>query len=154
MPILARLTNIPYYHFTTLYPEHAAVLSSYAHHLLQEEFGDKFKSFFNLLDCYPSAQPSLSTTYTIKAIHYYLEKQNDYQNFYGFNTKDMPIKILGYLVGRIHRISFVNVKDWIAKGGLPISSIERDMIEFYTLLFAGKLEKEFENMKKHMESDF
>lgn len=153
-PVLSRLTNIPYIHFKTISPDHAAVLSVYLHRLLKGIFKSQYKSLFSLLDFYPLEQPSVTTTYKLKGIHNYINIQNETDDFLGFRTKLYPHRVLSYFVGRISRVSFCNIFDGQRLVGIPLSKIEDDMIRFYTLFFANKLSSEFEEMRISMNSDF
>lgn len=153
-PLLAQITKIPYIHYKTISPEHSAVLSYYLYSVLQKVFGPEYRHAFNLLEFYPLSSPSLSTTYKIKAIHQYLDIQNETKNFYGFNTKDMPHRILCHFVGRVSRINFCNLITGDKLSGIPLSRIESDMINFYTLYFAGKLDNKIEKVKALVYSDF
>jgi len=153
-PVLSRLTNIPYIHFKTISPDHAAVLSVYLHGLLKRTFKSQYGNLFSLLDYYPLEQPSITTTYKLKGIHNYINIQNDTDNFLGFRTKLYPHKVLSYFVGRISRVSFCNIFDGQKLVGIPLSKIEEDMIRFYTLYFANKLGDEFNEMQQLMNSDF
>ena len=153
-PVLTKLTNIPYIHFKTISPDHAAVLSVYLHGLLKKVYKSQYKSLFSLLDFYPLEQPSVATTYKLKGIHNYINMQNETDNFLGFRTKLYPHRVLSYFVGRISRVSFCNVFDGQRLVGIPLSKIEEDMIRFYTLFFADKLKSEFEEMRVLMNSDF
>lgn len=153
-PALSRLTNIPYIHFKTISPDHAAVLSVYLHGLLKRVYKSQYKSLFSLLDFYPLEQPSVTTTYKLKGIHNYINIQNETDNFLGFRTKLYPHRVLSYFVGRISRVSFCNIFDGQRLVGIPLSKIEDDMIRFYTLFFANKLSNEFEEMRISMNSDF
>jgi len=153
-PVLTKLTNIPYIHFKTISPDHAAVLSVYLHGLLKKVYKSQYKSLFSLLDFYPLEQPSVTTTYKLKGIHNYINIQNETDNFLGFRTKLYPHRVLSYFVGRISRVSFCNVFDGQRLVGIPLSKIEEDMIRFYTLFFADKLKSEFEEMRVLMNSDF
>jgi len=153
-PVLSKLTSIPYSHFKTLSPEHAIVLSVYAQRLLTETFVGEYRSLLSLLNYYPSDSPSPVTTYKLKAVHDHINKQNHLKDFFGFNEKIVPYDILSYFVGRISRINFYSVWDGKRLVGIPLSKIELDMIDFYTLFFARKLEKQFEQMKKAMSTDF
>lgn len=152
-PILSHITVVPYNHFRTISPEHAAVLSVYAKHLLKEVFKGEFKSLISLLGYYPLSPPAMATSYTVKKVHEYISMSNKYKNFFGFNTKILPHKALNYFVGRISRINFCNIMDGSRLSGIPLSKIELDMIKFYTLFFAGKLNSEMLQMKKLMNVD-
>ena len=153
-PFFSQITRIPYIHYKTISPEHSAVLSYYLQSVLQKVFGPEYRHVFNLLEYYPLSSPSLSTTYKIKAIHQYLDIQNDTKNFYGFNTKDMPHRILCHFVGRVSRINFCNLLTGDKLSGIPLSRIESDMINFYTLYFADKLHEKVEQVKALVYADF
>jgi len=90
----------------------------------------------------------------MKAIHDYLNMANELKNFYGFNTKIIPHKIISYFIGRISRVKFIDIFTGKELSGIPLSKIEQEMIQFYTLLFAGKLTNEFDKMKRIMNTDF
>jgi len=152
-PLLAKITKIPYIHYKTISPEHSSILSYYLQTILQRVFGQEYRHFFNLLEYYPLTSPSLSTTYKIKAIHQYLDIQNDIKSFYGFNTKNMPHRILSHFVGRVSRINFCNLLTGDRLTGIPLSRVESDMINFYSFYFAGKLDEKIEKVKADVYSD-
>jgi len=153
-PILSRITNIPYNHFKTVSPEQAAVLSVYVYNLLKKVFSNEFKNLFSLLDYYPITQPSITTTYLIKSVNEYINIQQKTRDFYGFSTKILPYKIICNFVGRISRIDFSNTVTGKRMVGIPLSKIEVDSIEFYTLYFGSKLESEINELRRLMNIDF
>jgi len=153
-PLLSKITQISYVHFKTISPEHAAVLSYYTNILLQKVFRSEFKNLFVLLDFYPLSAPSVSTTYKIKSIHEYIQKQNDTKNFYGFNTKILPHKVLCHFIGRVSRINFSNLVTGKRMTGIPLSKVEGDMINFYALFFSGQLQPKIDEMTTLMNEDF
>lgn len=153
-PILSKATEIPYNYFKTLSPEHSAVLSYYLFNLLTKIFKSDYKDLFSLLAFYPVNSPAISTTYTIKAINEFVNFQNDIQNFYGFKTKILPHKLVCNFVGRVSRINFCNIITGKRLAGIPLSKIEKDMIIFYTLFFAGELENKFGEVISLINSDF
>jgi len=152
-PILSGITKIPYSHFGTLTPEHAAVLSVFLKKKLKNIFKSEYKNLISLLDFYPLNQPSLVTSYTLKKIHDYVSVANEHKDFYGFNTKILPHKVLSYFVGRISRINFCNVIDGNKLSGIPLSKVEGDMIQFYVEFFAGRMSNHLEKLKKSVKSD-
>jgi hypothetical protein len=153
-PLLSEITKVSYVHFKTVSPEHAAVLSYYLNRLLEKTFKNDYKSLFSLLDYYPESQPSLNTTYKIKSIHNFINTQDNIQNFYGFNAKIFPHKILCHFIGRISRINFKHLLTGEKLSGIPLSKIESDMIQFYTLFFAGNLSTKIDAMVNMMNKDF
>ena len=153
-PVLSQITKISYVHFKTISPEHSAVLSYYLNRLLEKVFKSEYKSLFSLLDYYPETQPSLNTTYKIKSIHDFINSQNDTKNFYGFNVKLFPHKILCHFIGRVSRINFNNLLTGKKLSGIPLSKVETDMISFYTMFFAGKLTGKIDEMVALMNEDF
>jgi hypothetical protein len=122
--------------------------------LLERAFKTEFRNLFQLLDYYPESQPSLNTTYKIKSIHEYISSQDKIQDFYGFNTKIFPHKILCHFVGRVSRINFKNLLTGQKLSGIPLSKVETDMIHFYSLFFAGKLQHKIDEMVVLMNNDF
>jgi hypothetical protein len=148
------MTNIPYHHFKTLSPEHAAVLSVYVQRLMRKVFGTEYKNMVSLLNFYPLRSPSMSTTYKVKAVHDYINLQQEIMNFYGFNTKILPHNLLCHYVGRVSRVDFCDLLTGKKMGGIPLSKIEQDMIRFYTLYFAGQLQSHVDEMTKLMSLDF
>jgi hypothetical protein len=153
-PLLSQITQISYVHFKTISPEHSAVLSYYLNKLLEKTFKTEYKSLFALLDFYPESQPSLSTTYKIKSIHEFIGVQDKTQNFFGFNTKIPPHKIICHFVGRVSRINFKNLLTGQKLSGIPLSKVETDMVHFYTQLFAGKMQSKVDEMIQLMNADF
>jgi len=153
-PVLAKITKIPYLHYKTISPEHSAILSYYLSAILQKVFVTDYTNVFNMLEYYPLVAPSLSTTYKIKAIHQFLDIQNETQNFMGFNTKDFPHKILCHFVGRISRLSSCHLLTGEKIPGIPLGKVEADMIRFYTFYFSGKLDEKINEVKQFIYSDF
>jgi hypothetical protein len=152
-PVLSQMTKIPYYHFKTISPEHAAVISVYMQNLFRKVFNADYKELFNLLNFFPLKSPSVATTYKIKSIHEYVDIQNETQDFFGFKTKMLPHALLCHYVGRISRVDFCDLLTGKRMGGIPLSKIEYNMVQFYTLYFANKLSREIEEMRKYMNAD-
>lgn len=156
-PLLSQMTNIPYTHFSTLSPEYSAVLSVYVQAILRKVFKGEYQDLFKLLNYYPTSQPAIATTYRIKQVNNeggYLDIQNTISNFFGFKTKILPYKIMSYFVGRSSRVNFCNIFDGQKLGGIPLSKIEGDVIQLFTLLFSGRLDEKINEMKNHMYADF
>ena len=153
-PVLSKTTNIPYVHFKTISPEHAAVLSYYVFKLLQKTFHSEYENIFSLLQYFPKTHPPIATTYRIKGIHNYLNVQNTTKNFFGFSTKILPHDMLCHYVGRISRIDFRNLLTGKKLVGIPLSKLEGEMVHFYTKYFAGELDDKINNISKLMDSDF
>lgn len=156
-PILSTITEIPYTHFRTLSAEHSAVLSVYIHRLLKKVFKNEYSDLFSLLLYYPTTQPAIATTYRIKRINNsggFISIQNNVKDFFGSTTKILPYEIMSYFVGRTSRVNWCNIFDGSKMGGIPLSKIENDVVQFYTLLFSGKLEPKIVEMKEILSSDF
>jgi len=153
-PILASITKIPYNHFKTLSPEHSAVLSIYVQKIMKKVFKSDYKNLISLLEYYPINPPAIATTYKIKLVHDYNKIQNDTKNFFGFNTKILPYKILSYFIGRTSRVNFCNIFDGKRLAGIPLSKIESDVIKFYTMLYSNQFENEITEMRRIINIDF
>ena len=154
-PLLSKLTDISYVHFKTISPEHSAVLSYYLNRLLEKVFKSEYRNLFSLLDFYPESQPSSNTTYKIKSsVHEFISIQDKVKNFYGFNNKIFPHKILCHFVGRVSRINFTNLLTGRRLSGIPLSKVETDMVYFYTMLFSNKLQPKIDEMTTLMSLDF
>lgn len=153
-PILSKVTKIPYSHFKTLSPEHAAVLSIYTKELLSEVFRGKYKTLFSYLEYYPLNPPSITTTYKIKNYEYYLDLKNEVKEFFGFSTKKVPHAVLCNFIGRFSRIQLCNILDGKKLSGIALSKLETDMIHFFTYYFADQFEKEIKEMEDLMNKDF
>lgn len=154
-PILSRITSIPYVHFRTLAPDHAIVLSVYTQNLLRKVFKVmEYKNLFYLLSYYPKEDPAIATTYKIKSMQQFIDFSQKINNFFGFKTKILLANMIGYFVGKASRLKLVNIFDGKDLTGIPLSKIEDEMIQFYTLLFSNKFESEFEKMKEIMYLDF
>lgn len=154
-PVLSQMTNIPFQHFRILSPEHTAVVSVYIQSLFRKVFGGAdYGTMFSLLNYYPLKSPSVGTTYKIKSIHEFLKKQNETKNFFGFDTKILPHTVMCHFIGKTSRIDFTDILTGISLGGIPLSKLESDMIQFFTLYFGGELEKQIKQMTKLMNADF
>jgi hypothetical protein len=153
-PILSKMTRITYVHFKTVSAEHAAILSYYLNNLLNKVFQGEYKNLLTLLDYYPLSSPSVNTTYKLKSIHDYINMQNKYKNFYGFNTKKLPHRILCHFVGRVSRINFSHLITGKKLPGIPLGKVEADMINFYTMYFAGKMNNKIDELTDRMNADF
>ena len=154
-PILSKMTRITYVHFKTISGEHAAILSYYLNTMLKRVFSNaEYQNLFTLLDYYPLSSPSVNTTYKIKSIHEYIKVQNKHKNFYGFNNKIVPHKILCHFVGRVSRINFSHLITGKKLPGIPLGKVENDMIRFYSLYFSGKLNDKIDHLTDMMNDDF
>ena len=153
-PVLSQMTKIPYHHFRTLSPEHSCVISIYMQSLFRKVFGTEYKDLFGLLNYFPTRSPSMSTTYRIKGVHDYIQIQDSFKNFYGFNTKILPHTLLCHYVGRVSRVDFCDLFTGNKLGGIPLSKIEQNMVQFYTLYFSGQLDDKIEEMTALMNTDF
>jgi hypothetical protein len=156
-PLLSRITNIPYFHFKTLSPEHSMVMSVYLQNLLQKVFKNEYADLFSMLNFYPTSQPAVATTYKIKNVNNatgFINVQDKTNNFFGFQTKMLPYKILSYFVGRTSRVNFFNIFNGKAYGGIPLSRIESNMVKFYTLFFSGQLDDKIEELARLVDQDF
>ena len=154
-PVLSHITGIPYVHFKTLEPDHAIVLSVYTQNLLRKVFKiTEFRNLFSLLSYYPKKDIALATTYKVKMMDDFIKTTQKYDNFFGFKSKLLFGNMLGYFIGRISRVEFSSIFDGNELAGIPLSKIESEMIQFYTMLFSGKLDSDFEKMKLLMYQDF
>lgn len=153
-PVISKITNIPYNHLKTLSPEHSILLSVFLQRQLGKIFDQQFKILFSMLSYYPKTQPSIITTYKLKNISLFINLTNSVSNFLGFNSKLLLSDILGNFIGKVSRLDFVNIFDGKELGGLPLSKLETDLVEFFVLFFAGKLDSYFEKIKKNIELEF
>jgi hypothetical protein len=156
-PLLSKITNIPYFHFKTLSPEHSIVMSVYLQKLLQQVFHNEYSDMFSMLNFYPTSSPAVATTYKIKNVNNeagFINVQDKTNNFFGFQTKILPYKIMSYFVGRTSRVNFFNIFDGKPYGGIPLSKIESNMVKFYTLYFSGQLDDKIIELSKLVDLDF
>ncbi len=153
-PVLSQMTGIPYDHLKTLSPEHAAVISVYMQILFRKVFGTEYKELFNLLNFYPSKPASISTTYKIKAVHDYINTHQEIKNFFGFEAKILVYNILSHFTGRISRVDFCDLLTGRKLGGIPLSKIELEIINFFLNYFAGNFTDKIAEMTKLMNNDF
>jgi len=153
-PILSKITSIPYNHFKTLSEDHAAILSVYVQNLMKKVFKKDYKNIIALLGFYPTNQASTITTYKLKIMSSFINIASEHDNFYGFKTKIILGNILSYFVGRSSRVTFYDLLSGKKLGGVPLSKLEQEIIQFFVLWFSGKLEPEFEKMEKLMNTDF
>ena len=154
-PILTKMTNIPYQHFVSLSPEHAAVISVYIQSLLRKVFNEKdYDVLFNLLNCYPFHKPRIHSNYRIKNISKFIELQHDTKNFFGFNTVVLPNKAMSYFIGKTSRVDFVDILTGKHIKGIKISDLELCMLKFFTMYFSGQLKDKIDKMAKLMDADF
>ena len=153
-PILSRITSIPYNHFKTLSEDHAAILSVYVQNLMKKVFKKDYKNIIALLGFYPTNQASTITTYKLKIMSSFINIASEHDNFYGFKTKIILGNILSYFVGRSSRVTFYDLLSGKKLGGVPLSKLEQEIIQFFVLWFSGKLEPEFEKMEKLLNTDF
>lgn len=148
-PLLSKITDVTYIHFNTLSPDHAAPITFYMHSLLRKVFKGTYKEAFNLLDYYPTKQPSSFTTYKIKDYEYFNTNFRKYSSFFGFSNTQLFFEMLCYHIGRIARVNWRHLITGENKdGGLPMASIEREMIDFYVRYFSGNLNDEITKLQK------
>jgi len=153
-PVISRITEIPFNHFKTLSPEHSAILSAYIKDVFNKVFKNEYENMFGLLDYFPVAKPAIATTYKIKAINKFINIQDEVKNFFGFKTKILSHSILSYFIGRISRVDFYNIYNGKELVGIPLTKVESEMIEYFTLYFSGRLDSKIEQMKQIVLNDF
>lgn len=160
-PILSILTSIPYNHFKTIGPDHSVILSIFVQDLFNRTFRlNEYKELVSILHFYSTNVPAVLTTYKIKNVTRLLKRHNETKNFFGFGAdkKLSPIvltnEIISYFIGRISRVSFVDIYTGKKLIGIPLSKIETDMIDFYIKMFGGKMNKQFHKMRELIFSDF
>lgn len=148
-PLLSKITDVTYIHFNTLSPDHAAPITYYVHSLLRKVFKGSFRETFNLLDYYPTKQPSTYTTYKIKDYDFFVHTFNKYKSFFGFSNTQVFFETLCFHVGRIARVNWKHLITCDNKdGGLPMAVIEREMIDFYVRYFSGNLSEEIKKLQE------
>jgi len=96
----------------------------------------------------------VATTYKLKDMEDFVNTANKVRNFFGIDTKIILGNMIGNFVGKISRTKFVNIFDGKELGGIPLSKIEEEMINFYIYLFADKLEPEMIKIKELVHADF
>jgi hypothetical protein len=64
------------------------------------------------------------------------------------------MNLLGYFIGRISRVDFVNIFDGFSLPGIPLTRLETEMIQLYSNFFANKYQKEIIQMRTLMYKDF
>lgn len=153
-PIISKITQIPYDNFKSLTPEHSIVLSVYLQTLLYKVFEHDYKILFPLLSYYPTIQPSLSTTYKLKNMPLFITLANSTNDFFGFEAKGLMANMVGTFVGKVARVNFADVITGRVLGGLPVSKLETEMIQFYVLLFSNQIIPYINMMRKEMFKDF
>ena len=121
---------------------------------MRKVFKNDYKEMIRLLGYYPQNQPADITTYKIKTMPDFVNLSEKVKNFFGFETKIILSQILNYFIGRVSRMKFVNIIDGKELGGIPLSKLEQEMVQFFTFWFSGKLDPEFQQMKKLLENDF
>jgi hypothetical protein len=151
-PILSNILSVPYKYFQNLSPENCAILSAYLFPILKKVFKSKYEDLFSLLEYYPGEKPSILTTYKIKNTHLYFSKQNMCLNFFGFKTRIFQYPIFSNLVGKISRCRLYHIFTGERLVNLPRT--EDDIISFYNLFFANKLENELQQVRHLILSDF
>jgi hypothetical protein len=147
-PLLSKITDVTYIHFNTLSPEYAAPITFYTHSLLKKVFKGNYREIFNLLDYYPTKQPSTFTTYRIKDYDSFVATFNKYKSFFGFVNTEVFFESLCFHVGRIARVNWRHLITGDNKeGGLPMSAIESEIIDFYVRYFSGNLSDEIAKLQ-------
>ena len=156
-PILSKVTKIPYEYFKTLSFGDSCVLSVYLFDIFKRipELKNNYKNIFSILECYPTKQPSLSTTYTLKRVQEYINIFNESKSaFFGFQTKILPYNILSFFVGRIIRTNFINIETGAKLSTLQTSKFEDEFINLYHLIFSDNFSKELNLIEKQIRLDF
>jgi len=169
-PIFSRVVSVPYSYFRSISPESSLVLSLYLQQLMQLVFGQRFSELTKLLQYYPSQLSAVATTYRIKTVLYFnvvqeveLREGTVLPFLSLMKDESVPLGdrcvalyyIVSTFVGRISsgHSGFFCSYTGNKVSGLPVSQIEKEMIEFFLLFFAGKLEDKFAQIKYRVEMD-
>lgn len=154
--LLSKITKIPLYHFQVISAKHAAIICGYFYYLLKNsEFFNEFPNLIKTMIYYPTVEPVVSTTYSIKNVEYYLETQKEMKNFLTWNNKVLPYDFVSFFVGRMVRLNMKHLITNKSMVGIPLNKLELDMISFFTSYFSdGELFNKMVNfLKKSIEND-
>jgi len=149
-PILSKILNIPYSHFSVISPENAVLLSYVTSVLIKEGFDKKFLNICKILEHYPESQISLITTYRVKGVGNICDLFREGGNFIGFKILSIPLNVLSFFIGRMSRVEYINIITGERMGSIPLNSIEGELLEFYIPFFTGGYKKETKIMKNFL----
>lgn len=148
-PILSKVLDIPYRHFTTLSVSNSYLLNLLLHSLLSDEFKNKYPVLSRMLLYYNKERPILKTTYKIKNIDIFTESIG---TFLTFKNNITPYDFYSGVIGKISRniySSFVNDQEII---NFPLTKLEVDIIQFYNDYFDNRLDDLFNDLRKKIDS--
>ena len=143
-PILSKVLDIPYRHFTTLSVSNSYLLNILLFHLISDEFKQRFSVLSRMLLYYNKQKPILKTTYKIKNIDKFTQTIG---TFLSFKNYDTPYDFYSSVIGKLSRntyASFVNDQEIV---NFPLAKLEVDIIQFYNDYFDGRLEGLYDELR-------
>lgn len=147
-PVLSKVLDIPFRHFTTIPTEHGYLLNVLLYSYFPEEFKSKYSTICELLLHYNKEKSIPKTTYKIKNIDHLLKTKG---KFLGFKNIIFASEFYSKIIGKISRNTYVSFKDEKELINFPLAKLEEEMIEFYNDYFDNRLQNMYEQIEDELD---
>lgn len=157
LPIASKVFEIPYKYLTTCLPKHALLMGVFLHELSEGIMDESFPIIMEFLITIPTKEDmkfiSTKSSYRIRNLEFIL---NNPKPIFGFSAKSLKFGIMSNICGILSasKKNLVSIIDGKPLRKISYLSLEEDIINFYTLLYANQLDNMFERMRDKLELYF
>ena len=136
-PIMSKVLDIPYRHFSTISAEHGYLLNVLLYHILPADFKEEFPTICEFLLNYNKNRAIIKTTYRLKNADEFYES---FSTFKGFKCFDFPMDFYASVVGKIARNEYSSLKNQ-QEVSIPLAKLESDIIKLYNAVFGENMDE-------------
>jgi len=153
LPIASKVLEIPYKYLIMSPPKHVALIGILIHHCSTGNLGEKFPIIMEYLKTIPREKEfSMNkSSYKIKNKEYLINRDD---RIFGFTSKKLRFDIISCNCGVLSssKKDLYNIIDGKSLPKFNYQELEKDALDFYTDLYSGKLEEDFEKMRIKVDS--
>lgn len=143
-PILSKVLDIPYRHFTTIPVSNAYLLNVFLYTYLDDDFRVKYPTISSMLLFYNTERPIAKTTYKIKNLPTFFENVG---TFLSFKNNMASYDLFSSIIGKMTRNSYLSLVSEGQSKNLTIAKAETDIIHFFSDYFDNRLDGVYQKLQ-------
>ena len=148
-PILSKITDIPYRHFTTLSVTVSYLLSMLLYDLLKgTEFETKYPTLVKILTFYNTQHPIGKTTYKLKNLAQFTQT---FDSFLGFKNYTTAYDSYSSIIGKIVKNEYCSLINSNTIPNFPAAKLELEIVEFYNNYFSHGLDNQIASLQNRID---
>lgn len=148
-PILSKITDIPYRHFSTLSISISYLLNILMYDLLKgTEWEQKYPTLIKILTYYNTERPISKTTYKLKNTPQFT---STFTNFMGFKNLTAAYDIYSSIIGKINKNQYMNFMNNNSVPNFPSARMELEIIEFYNSFFSNGMDQKLNELRDRID---